>query len=451
MTKDKNLTPDDYLDRALNAYVSNNLEESIECCNKALDIDPQNERAYYIRGYTKWTNGNYDEAIADFDIAIKINPKYEGPYYSRGDIKSLKEDNDGAIADYDMAIQINPKSEDTYYHRGLAKRKKGDNNGAIADFDKVIQLNPQHETVYCLRGIAKSEIGDYDGEIADYDKVIQINPQHEVAHYFRGTAKEKKGDYDGAIADIDIAIQINPHEEAYYRRGFIKAQTGDLSGAIADFDKVIEINPQHTEAPQRRSIVKSQLENNEKAEKDGPPTKDIESDTRSIGTDTQRPVLDILLFQRDVYLLLAMMLADEAISEISEFQDIATDNYENEVKRLLVLTAVSARQLMESTKNKTKKKICGKLHTHDDSEQTVLSKLIFWKACNSIIHAKDIIPYDDIAQNASEEKIPERRCYKGTITVHSQYQGKREVAEINGQDYAKYCIMLGKEHLNGKL
>lgn len=188
--------------------------------------------------------------------------------------------------------------------------------------------------------------------------------------------------------------------------------------------------------------------------------------------DPKIPVLNISLFLRDIYLLLTMTLADKAINEILEFQSIAGDNYENEVKRLLVFSAVSARQMMELIENDTRKEnyreqTCGQFRTRNGLEQTASDKLTFWKACNSIIHAEDIMPYH-IAQNTlvtGDTTLPEmysiysttqstpveQRCYKGTITVHSEYKGKQEIAEISGQEYAKCCIMLGEGQLKREL
>jgi len=53
------------------------LNEPVECiraCEKALEIDPKNEKCLFRRGQSHLSMSNHDEAIKDFQEVLKLNP-----------------------------------------------------------------------------------------------------------------------------------------------------------------------------------------------------------------------------------------------------------------------------------------------------------------------------------------------------------------------------------------
>ena len=75
----------------------------------------------------------YTEAENDFNKAIEINPLYDKAYYNRGILKEELGYGEGALEDYNKAIEINPQYAGAYYNRGLLKVKSGDVEGAKQD------------------------------------------------------------------------------------------------------------------------------------------------------------------------------------------------------------------------------------------------------------------------------------------------------------------------------
>ena len=66
--------------------------EAVGHYNKAIELNPQNEKAYNNRGIAKSRLKQYNEAIEDYNQAIELNPKYAKAYNNRGNAKvSLKQ------------------------------------------------------------------------------------------------------------------------------------------------------------------------------------------------------------------------------------------------------------------------------------------------------------------------------------------------------------------------
>jgi FK506-binding protein 4/5 len=47
--------------------------ECIRACEKALEIDPKNEKALFRRGQSQLSMSNYEEAMTDFQEVLKLN------------------------------------------------------------------------------------------------------------------------------------------------------------------------------------------------------------------------------------------------------------------------------------------------------------------------------------------------------------------------------------------
>jgi FK506-binding protein 4/5 len=48
--------------------------ECIRACDKALELDPKNEKCLFRRGQSQISMAGYEEAIKDFQEVLKLNP-----------------------------------------------------------------------------------------------------------------------------------------------------------------------------------------------------------------------------------------------------------------------------------------------------------------------------------------------------------------------------------------
>jgi len=244
--------------------------------NKALGKTPvaydkptelQTAEEYFYSGCKKQNMNDHYGAIEDYNKAININPSLNYAYYNRGISKGKLEDKHGAMEDYTKAITIDPNDADPYNNRGNLKREWGDYYGAIADLTKAIDIDPNDAAdPYYNRGNVKDELKDYYGAIADYTKAIDINPKLGVAYNNKGKSKLALKDYQGALNDFTEAIGLNPkNSAAFNNRGIAKSKLKDDYGAIADFTKAIDINPNFSNAYYNRGVIKYYLSDNTRA------------------------------------------------------------------------------------------------------------------------------------------------------------------------------------------
>jgi tetratricopeptide (TPR) repeat protein len=114
--------------------------KAIECFDRALSMEPDNERALVARGSALLTVGRFEDAYRDLNRAIEINPADPRAYYIRGLVFEEANNDENAAADYTSALKIDEKNVDYLYRRGLANRRLGRTNEAISDFRRACNL-----------------------------------------------------------------------------------------------------------------------------------------------------------------------------------------------------------------------------------------------------------------------------------------------------------------------
>ena len=232
--------------KRLNALrVGYNRAEGTSGANKnytVVDNSTTSAEQYLNRARNRYNSGDYYGAIADYTKAIELAPNNEIGYSIRGVAKFHLEDYYGAIADYTKAIELDPNDAEIYYNRGLAKSNLEDHYGAIADYTKAIELDPNGFKAYYNRGLAKANLEDYYGAIADLTKAIELDPNNADAYNNRGLTKIYLKDYYGAIADFTKAIELDPNDaEIYSKRGRAKGILNDINGMCSDFRKAASL------------------------------------------------------------------------------------------------------------------------------------------------------------------------------------------------------------------
>ena len=141
--------------------------------NWLLQIDPQNVKAFCLRGLTLGKLGDAQGAIKDLNQATFLDPQNLEVKISRGKIRSEIGDSQGAIADFNDLLREHPSNAEIYPNRAKAYLKLKDYRAAIEDFSRSLALT-EHPQIYGDRAEARYDFGDLQGAIDDYQKAANI-------------------------------------------------------------------------------------------------------------------------------------------------------------------------------------------------------------------------------------------------------------------------------------
>ena len=165
-------------------------------------------------------NGDHEGATKLLTKAIELNPNFDKAYYNRGNAYQHLQQYERAIKDYDKAIHLNSVLSEAYSNRGNAYQHLKQYGRAVQDYTKCIEIKPNDVKAYCNRGNAYGNLEQYAQAIQDYDKAIGFKPNEALFYNNRGIVYKNWGQYARAIQDFGKALELSPdYADAYEMLG----------------------------------------------------------------------------------------------------------------------------------------------------------------------------------------------------------------------------------------
>ncbi|MFO7827137.1 MAG: tetratricopeptide repeat protein [Bacteroidales bacterium] len=182
-------------------FKAKNLNESLQNCNKALQIDDKSKEALWIRSKI------YKEKI----------------------------DYPNAINDLSKVIIFSPVDEKAFFTRGLYYQEFNQHQSAINDFSKVLSLNSENALAYFHRAKSNEEISQYDKAIDDYKKYKELsNDNSEEAQEKLKTVKDRLYELNRE-SNKPVLTFVEPAEHEGQKLNVVEdAAEITLKGVIAD-------------------------------------------------------------------------------------------------------------------------------------------------------------------------------------------------------------------------
>jgi tetratricopeptide (TPR) repeat protein len=118
MPENKWETGEKWVEKGLVYYKQGEYDKTIEAFNKAIAIDPNNERAWFGKGQVFAKLGEYTKAIEAFNKAIALDPNNGYAWFGKGQVFAKLGEYNKAIEAFNRAIAINSND-------GLALGSKG--------------------------------------------------------------------------------------------------------------------------------------------------------------------------------------------------------------------------------------------------------------------------------------------------------------------------------------
>ena len=148
-----------------------------------------------------------------------------------------------------------------------------------------------------------------------------------------------------------------------------------------------------------------------------------------MSVDHNDPIINVSSYLRDLYQLIVLLLADEKVAADTRFRELSETNHDTEVNRLLIWIATATRQFLDLKRRSIGDAPCGRywdIFPAPDGDAGA-TPLRFRQACNIVIHAVEIIPYDPI---------------RGRRRGRSRLANR---AMLDFDRFAKHCILLSTQ------
>ncbi|MEY3866605.1 MAG: hypothetical protein RLZZ338_496, partial [Cyanobacteriota bacterium] len=265
------------LNRAETLSWVGDLEGSLACYDKAIEIKSDFYPAWNCRGQVLDKLGRYQEATLNYSTAIALQSN-KSEISGKIGRELLARENEGREQSGEViqpknepilpieningksnpttptdksdqpppekreispeAIELFNQGRDSYYAGNFVEAKKA--------FQKALEIDPNFHLAWHGLGNALEDLGRYDDAIRAFQKALDINPNFHYALYGLGYALYGLGRYDDVIVPFQKALDINPkYVDGWNGLGTTLNDLGRYDDAIVPFQKALEIDPNY--------------------------------------------------------------------------------------------------------------------------------------------------------------------------------------------------------------
>ena len=218
---------------------------------KAVQLAPDNPRAWYLLSVACKELQRYPEALEYSDHAIRLQPTGSA-YLIRSEARCAAGEGQTALEDANQALNLNPGLTRGFIVRAKARLALKDLAGAHADLSTAISRRPSSASSYRMRALVSESMQNYAAAAADWRRVVELEPDPtNVVDLVQVSIKA--GDYDGAVRYSNWVLEIQPELGwAWQLRGIAWQAGGHWKEALSDFRKAVQLAPQLNSAIQPR-------------------------------------------------------------------------------------------------------------------------------------------------------------------------------------------------------
>ena len=248
--------------RALHHIQWKNDELAMRDVDATLDIEPDHAESLNIRASLALKNGFYVDAISVASRALEIKPDLQQLYIIRGMAQErlgmMPESADDLEAAINMALHLHPtvpkdmSADDaqTLFHTlndnvlmtfcdACLEDKSIGAQRVINVLSNVIEFSGRRSVLFALRGRALCDIGKFTEAQQDFDKAMQTDDASSCAHILLAQFK-RASDPSGAIQDCIKATEIDPNNvRAHAVLGKLYQEQNQSRDALASYKKAL--------------------------------------------------------------------------------------------------------------------------------------------------------------------------------------------------------------------
>jgi tetratricopeptide (TPR) repeat protein len=214
----------------------------------APSVHAQSAKQYFKAGDDFAKANNFRDAILQYTRALELDPDNEKAYIQRAGAYSQIDEHRSAAEDYDRALAFEVKDAEIYYLSGKEWHLFGDNRIALERLSYAISLKSNLVAAYQTRWGVYMALLQYENALNDAKRCLKLK-EDERAYYNLAQVYEKLDMYDEAEEAYKQSIQKNRKVlEPHFSYAKLLYQREKYEAAENEVNQVLQINPRHLEA-----------------------------------------------------------------------------------------------------------------------------------------------------------------------------------------------------------
>lgn len=175
-------------------FTLNNTPAAVAAADEAIDRDPGNAYAYFLRGVGYLAEREYNDALVDLKHYLDSDPANDKALYIVGQIYYNREEYRQALDYFSRAVARAPADANYLNSRGYAYILTGDTRAARADFEAIRKINAKYAPAVGNLGLVSAIEGDYPSAIELLEKARSMDSSQDVLkNLIAGLENEREG------------------------------------------------------------------------------------------------------------------------------------------------------------------------------------------------------------------------------------------------------------------
>jgi choline-sulfatase len=183
-----------------------NWERAAEQLQRCLELNPNFDSAMTGLARALAKLGRADEARSWLNKALQVNPENYRAWYQIGLLDAGSDP--AALAAYQKAIAIQPNFSPGQRETGLALFQQKDYRGAAIHLEKALALGLEDARLHNFLGICYSQTGRMAEAVHEHQRAIELDPKLAEAHLNLGLAYQRTGKPSQARTEYEIACKL---------------------------------------------------------------------------------------------------------------------------------------------------------------------------------------------------------------------------------------------------
>ena len=178
------------------------------------EVQAQSTKQYLKAGEDFAKANNYADAIVQYTKAIELDPDNEKAYIQRAIANSRLGEHEKAAMDYDRALVFEVKDAELYYFSGNEWHLHGDHAAALIKLTTAINLKKNFLEAYQARMDVHMVLGQYEKALEDGLICLDLE-EDENAYYNLAQVYEKLEMYSEADEAYRSSLRKNVYNTLY--------------------------------------------------------------------------------------------------------------------------------------------------------------------------------------------------------------------------------------------
>jgi tetratricopeptide (TPR) repeat protein len=243
-------------------YEKGDYEKCLDACDKLLDCENRNYMAYLYRAKANLSLNYLNDSMQACERAINVYPYTVDPYVIEIKLYHKVKQYDDALAIVERYRSIIPESDSMTFYEALTYRYQ-EQDGKAAELLEQLRENVDADKtdledvgeVLSLLGDIYDKQGRNDEAISCYKELIEKDDNHRTAHGDLGYMYKKTRDYKSALYEFNRQIEIEPHPVYYINKGILEKWFENYKSALEAFQEALKMDPKNAFCHSRVGII----------------------------------------------------------------------------------------------------------------------------------------------------------------------------------------------------